>query len=147
MGEVLLISPEETYSLRLEMLWPHFDKKEDCGLSIDKDDGTFHVGAFDKGRIVSIATFLKEKNDVFGDEHQYRLRAMASLPLARGKGFGKRVIDLGKKEMVMKGATLLWCDARKSALDFYNKIGFTMIGDFYNVPKIGLHKLMYYRIK
>jgi hypothetical protein len=41
----------------------------------------------------------------------------------------------------------LWCDARKVALGFYEKIGFQRIDEWYDIPPIGLHQFMYYPIK
>ncbi len=147
MEEVKLISPIETYPLRLEVLWPHFDRLDQCGIDVDEKEGTFHVGAFKDGLVVSIGTFLVQSNTNFSDEFQYRLRAMASSPKVRGQNFGKKVIDFALEELRNRNVNLLWCDAREIALGFYKKMGFTVIGDFYDVPKIGPHKLMYYRLK
>lgn len=147
MEEIKVISAQETYPLRLSVLWPHFDQLDQCGLEVDKIDGTFHVGAFKGGELVSIGTFLVQKNEQFNDGVQYRLRAMATSEKVRGQGFGQRLIQFAKEELNNKQVDLLWCDARKVALKFYDKIGFTTIGDFYDVPQIGPHKLMYCRIK
>ena len=32
---------------------------------------------------------------------------------------------------------LLWCDARLESTGFYEKLGFKMKGEIYNVPEIG----------
>jgi len=146
MNETKLISSQNTYPLRLSVLWPHFDKVDQCGIDIDEAEGTFHVGAFKDGEVVSIGTFLVEKNEKFNNEKQYRLRAMATSPKLRGEGFGQQVIDVGIKELKKRNTKILWCDARKIALRFYEKMGFTIIGDYYDVPKIGPHKLMFYNI-
>ena len=42
---------------------------------------------------------------------------------------------------------LLWCDARLEATGFYERLGFKMKGEIYNVPNIGPHKLMYIELK
>ena len=146
MEEVKIISSKETYPLRLEVLWSHFDKLDQCGIDIDEVEGTFHVGAFKNGEVVSIGTFLIQKNDKFDYEQQYRLRAMATSSKVRGEGFGQKVIDFAVNELKNRNEKILWCDARKIALGFYEKMGFTIIGDYYEVPKIGPHKLMYYNI-
>lgn len=146
MEETKIISSEETYPLRLEVLWPHFDKLDQCGIDIDEVEGTFHIGALKDGEIVSIGTFLVQKNEKFDAKIQYRLRAMASSPKVKGQNFGKKVIGFAKEELKSRNIELLWCDARKVALGFYEKMGFTIVGDYYDVPKIGPHKLMYYNI-
>ncbi len=146
MEEVKIISSQETYPLRLEVLWPHFDRIDQCGIDVDEVEGTFHVGAFKDGEVVSVGTFLIQKNEKFDTKKQYRLRAMASSPKVRGQNFGKKVIDFAKEELKNRNIEILWCDARKVALRFYEKMGFKIIGDYYDVPKIGPHKLMYYLI-
>jgi len=47
------------------------------------------------------------------------------------------------EELKDRKVDLLWCDARKVALGFYEKMGFKILGDFYEIPIIGPHKLMY----
>jgi predicted GNAT family N-acyltransferase len=146
MNETKIIKPQETYPLRLGVLWPHFERLDQCGIDVDEVEGTFHVGAFKDGEVVSIATFLVQKSINFEEEKQYRLRAMATSPKVRGESFGKEVIDFAIKELKKRKIKILWCDARKVALGFYEKMGFTVIGDYYDVPKIGAHKLMFYNI-
>lgn len=146
MLEVGIISAEETYPLRLKVLWPHKNSLNECGIDVDDLSGTFHVGAFKNGELVSIGTFLIQKNEKFKEKIQYRLRAMATSPVVRGENFGKKIIDFALEELQNRKVELLWCDAREFALGFYEKMGFTVVGDFYDVPKIGPHKLMYKKI-
>lgn len=146
MQEVGLITAPETYKLRLEVLWPHLNSVDECGIEVDGCDGTFHVGAKKDGEVVAIGTFLIEHNKKFNNKNQYRLRAMASSPEVRGENFGKKVIDFAINKLKSEDVEILWCDARKVALGFYEKMGFEVIGDFYEVRNVGPHKLMYYRI-
>jgi len=144
--ETQLISSKETYPLRLEVLWPHLSQLNECGIDVDELDGTFHVGVLQDGEVMAIGTFLVEKHNQFTEEKQYRLRAMASSPKVRGQRFGKLVIDFAIEKLKNEEVDLLWCDARKVALGFYEKMGFNVIGDYYEVRNIGPHKLMYYRL-
>lgn len=145
-ARVSIISSSETYSLRLEVLWQHKNSLEECKLDIDDMLTTFHVGVFKNNEIVAIGTFLQQQNEKFDAKNQYRLRAMATSPKVRGENFGKQVIDFALEELKNRKVDLLWCDARKVALGFYEKMGFNILGDFYEVPIIGKHKLMYKRI-
>ena len=99
MDEVKIISAEETYPLRLSVLWPHFDQLDQCGIPIDDEEETFQVGAFKEEELVSIGTFLVQKNEKWDTEKQYRLRAMASSPKVRGQNFGKKLIDFALQEL------------------------------------------------
>ena len=141
-----IIASKETYPLRLKVLWPHKNSLNECGIDVDDLAGTFHVGAFKNDELVSIGTFLVQNNEKFKEKTQYRLRAMATSPKVRGENFGKKVIDFALDELKNRKVELLWCDAREVALGFYEKMGFTIVGDFYNVPLIGPHKLMYKKI-
>jgi predicted GNAT family N-acyltransferase len=135
-----------TYELRHKVLWQHktFDQ---CSLDIDELETTFHVGVEYEGKIVAVGTFLKQRNQNFPQANQYRLRAMASSPDVRGKGFGKLVIDFAKNKLKEMSIDLLWCDARLIAVDFYKKQGFKIKGEQYDIPIIGPHYLMYLELK
>lgn len=141
------IQSKQTYPLRLEVLWQHKNNLEECGLDIDEIETTFHVGAFKNGELVSVGTFLVQQNEKFEEKYQYRLRAMATSPKVRGENFGKEVIDFALKELKIREVELLWCDAREVAIGFYEKMGFNILGDFYEVPMIGKHKLMYKKLE
>lgn len=145
-SSVKIITTKETYPLRLEVLWQHKNSLEECKLDIDDLPTTFHVGVFKDREIVAIGTFLQQQNEKFDARNQYRLRAMATSPKVRGENFGKQVIDFALEELKNRKVELLWCDARKVALGFYEKMGFKIKGDFYEIPIIGKHKLMYKRI-
>jgi predicted GNAT family N-acyltransferase len=141
-----LISSKQTYPLRLAVLWQHKNSLNECGLEIDDLESTFHVGAYKNEELVSIGTFLLQNNEKFKELKQYRLRAMATSPKVRGENFGKKIIEFAINELQNRKVELLWCDAREVALGFYEKMGFITVGDFYNVPQIGPHKLMYKKI-
>lgn len=133
----------ETYPLRLNVLWPHLSKPEECTLPIDNHVNCFHTGVEENGKVVSIATFYEEKHPKLDGNIQYRLRAMASDQSVAGKGYGRFSIAFAEDELRKRKAEILWCDARKSALGFYEKIGFKITGDYYQVRNIGPHKLAY----
>jgi predicted GNAT family N-acyltransferase len=146
MVNVKTISPKDTYELRYKVLWPH-KKYNECSLDIDDLDTTFHVGVELNDRMVSVGTFLEQTHKEFPHKKQYRLRAMATDPLTRGKGYGKFVIDFATTILQEKGVDLLWCDARLVAVPFYHKLGFKTKGEQYEITSIGPHYLMYLKLK
>jgi GNAT superfamily N-acetyltransferase len=129
------------------VLWPHKANTEECTIDIDERPDAMHFGAFDRERLVAVASVFKMSTDKIDFENQYRLRAMASHPDYRGKNAGKAVVLAAIEECTLKNAGVLWCDARKVALGFYEKIGFQRIDEWYDIPPIGLHQFMYYPIK
>ena len=46
-------------------------------------------------------------------------------------------------EEIKKKGTLLWCNARIIAIEFYKKIGFQIKGEEFDIADIGKHYFMY----
>lgn len=141
--EIKLVDADVIRALRLKVLWPHKETIENCSLPIDKDVTTFHVGAILNNQVVGTSTFLVDINKKFEEKNQYRLRAMATDPIVKGTGTGAKIIKKAIEELKNKNVKLLWCDARLKATGFYEKLNFKVLGDIYEVPLIGPHKLMY----
>ena len=129
------------------VLWPHIELEEDCNIEIDQRADAIHLGAFYDGQIISVCSLFEMKKERLNFATQYRLRAMATNPNFRGKSVGKQLVEKAIEIIKEKGYEVLWCDARKVALGFYEKCGFSVKGDFYQVKNIGLHKLMYFPLK
>ena len=91
-----------------------------------------------------MATFLKNKNDVFSESNQYQLRGMAILPQFQGSKLGKKL--LFKAEDILGGNVLLWFNARESAQGFYSKYGYEVSGTAFEIEGIGRHFLMFKKI-
>ena len=53
---------------------------------------------------------------------------MVTLPEVQRRGYGRAVLIEGIKYVARQGGTLLWCNARTDAVDFYRKLRFEAIG-------------------
>ncbi len=74
----------------------------------------------------------------------WRLRGMAVLPPFQGKGIGKRLLEKALADVSNSSPdTLVWCNARESALGFYRQAGFSIHGARFEIPAIGPHFLMW----
>ncbi len=138
------ITSTDCKNLRHMVLWPHIQYEKDCIIDIDGQEDAIHLGAVLDGQIISICSLFKTTNaqlDLPGVH--YRLRAMATHPDFRGKNVGRAVVLEAINILKTNNTTVLWCDAREVALEFYSKLGFNNKGDFYNIKNIGPHKLMY----
>ena len=140
--QVKQIQAIDCYPIRQQVLWQHKAIAE-CGIDIDSQEGAFHLGAFLNEELVCIASFFKQKNPQFNHAKQYRLRAMATLPIAQKKGTAKSLVEFAVQKLQSEHQDLLWCDARIVATGFYNKLGFSTKGTAYEIPIIGTHYLMY----
>lgn len=143
---ILRISAADTYDIRHKMLRKG-RPKETAHFPQDDDDLTFHLGAFDGAKLVSVASFYFEKHpDLIHDQYQYRLRGMATLPEYQGQGHSSALLKMAFPIIKMNQGTLLWCNARINAVGFYQKVGFEKIGDVFDIPQIGEHVLMFHNI-
>jgi GNAT superfamily N-acetyltransferase len=143
MMEVRVIHPLETRQLRHLVLWPHIARTEDCVIDIDARADAFHLGTYDGDRLVSVGSFFSMPSDKVLFERYYRLRAMATHPDYRGRHAGAMLVNYGANMLRERGVEVLWCDARLTAVPFYQKIGFDYLPEVYDIPKIGPHHFMW----
>jgi predicted GNAT family N-acyltransferase len=142
---VRTLHPDETKPLRHKVLWPHIENTEDCVIDIDHRDDAIHLGAIEDGKIIGICSLFEMTSPKISDAKQYRLRAMATDPEVRGSGAGAAIVKEALDIVRTKGYDVLWCDARKVALGFYERMGFDRIDEWYEVRNIGPHQFMYFR--
>ncbi|CAM1348469.1 GNAT family N-acetyltransferase [Tenacibaculum ascidiaceicola] len=135
------ISAQETYKIRLAVLRNNIDLP--YKFKEDEFENTFHLGAFYNNKLVGIASFMRNRIDVVKGE-QYQLRGMATLPEVRGMGAGRLLIEEAKRALKAKDINVLWCNARKEAVEFYESLNFVTIGEEFEVQKVGPHFKMYY---
>ncbi|MCT4698166.1 GNAT family N-acetyltransferase [Tenacibaculum haliotis] len=143
MIKIKKIKAEETYAMRLAILRNEIELP--YKFKEDFFEETFHLGAYYEEELVGIATFMKNKMEGF-EEAQYQLRGMATLEKVRGKGFGKEIIEEAKNILSKKEVFILWCNARKEAVSFYEKLSFNKMGAAFDVVKVGVHFKMYTKI-
>ncbi len=137
------ISAEETYAIRLEILRNGSDLP--VAFLGDFDADTFHLGIFENDDLKGISSFMKTTNKLF-EEPQYQLRGMATLPNVRGKGFAKQMLQYAINLLREKQISILWCNARAIALDFYSRFGFAQKGEPFEIQQIGVHYKLYKKI-
>lgn len=143
--KVLRITPSDTLLLRSQMLRPGKPLSE-CQFQGDNDEQSFHLGAFVENKLVSVASFYFDKHPDIDEPYQYRLRGMATLPEFQHQGFSKELLRMAFPIIKQNQCKLLWCNARVSAMGFYQKVGFKKVGEEFNIPDIGPHLLMAYHI-
>ena len=109
----------------------------------DDDDhpDALHIAAFVNEEVVGIGTILPQGHEDNGTGG-WRIRGMATLPSARGKGVGGAVLEHCMSYAQDKGARYIWCNARIAALSLYKRRGFETVGDVFEPPEIGPHYRM-----
>ena len=109
----------------------------------DEAEGTAHLGAFAAGRCVGVVTLLREPQGT-GAPREMRLRGMAVEPEMQGRGVGAALLRRAH-EMAAGAGLEIWCNARMSAVGFYEKQGWTREGEPFDIPAIGPHTVMRWR--
>lgn len=116
-------------------------------LDKDNDPETVHFALFSEVNIISIATVYPENMDVDYSKKGYRLRGMATDTEKQGFGYGTKLLDECVRYLKNElNADCLWCNARESAFGFYEKFGFNIVGEMFEIKNIGPHKKGIYHI-
>ena len=113
------IRPELTWRLRKEVLYPD---EPLYAMEMEEDNQGLHFGAFTNEQLVGIISLFQNRND-------FQFRKFAISPALQNQGIGglmlQHVIDLARRQ----GGKRLWCNARLSAVQFYQKAGFRTTGN------------------
>lgn len=87
---------------------------------------------------------MKDAHAFFPEaKNPYRLRGMATDNAYRGMGLGSQILQHGEMLLKVMNCDLLWFNAREIAFPFYEKNGFKITGDMFDIPGAGPHKVMY----
>jgi GNAT superfamily N-acetyltransferase len=96
----------------------------------DLELSTVHVGAFEAGQCVGTVTIFPQPYE--GDpvvEDAWKLRGMAVASECRSQGIGEQLLDAAIAIVRAADASLLWADGRSTALGFYVREGWTVVGE------------------
>lgn len=140
------IGARETLALRALVLRPGW-APADCLFDRDTAPGTFHLGARrdGDGEIIAIMTVMGD--DVPGLPGRgagpgWRIRGMASHPDARGSGAAAALVRAGVGRVWRARRDPVWCNARRVAYGFYERLGFARLGAEFEIEGIGPHTVM-----
>ncbi|GAB2561208.1 GNAT family N-acetyltransferase [Spirosoma areae] len=125
------ITPEQTYSLRHTVLWP--DKPVDY-VKIENDAEGYHFGAFQGEDLVAVISLFvsgKEANPRRANPRRACFRKFAARPDCQRQGIGTLLLNHVIAEAKRLEATILWCDARLDAADFYRRFGMEAVSDVF----------------
>jgi predicted GNAT family N-acyltransferase len=107
----------------------------------DDDPATFHLAARTaEGQIVGVVRFHPNPCPWRpAAKAAWQLRGMATDPAVRGTGVGRTLVNDGLARVAALGGDLVWCDARAAASGFYERMGFTVVTEPYEIAPIGPH--------
>lgn len=157
------VPAESTRALRKLVLRPDASPAE-LAYPGDDAESSFHLALYgSKKDPIGIASVYREEPPEaylvecesrfhFDDDSKidapkyFRLRGMAVAEKYQGNGLGKQILDEAIKTLAIREAMesasanfVLWCNARTTALRFYEAFQFSVIGEEFEIKKIGPH--------
>jgi GNAT superfamily N-acetyltransferase len=127
-AEVVAITVEQTHDLRRRVLRAG-TPSDDVHFVEDERPETFHLGVRLNDAIVVTSTWTPEDTALAPGRPAWRLRGMATEPALHGSGLGSLVIGHALEQARAAGLEVVWANARDSALTFYQRLGFEVVGD------------------
>ncbi|HWC87526.1 MAG TPA: aldo/keto reductase [Solirubrobacteraceae bacterium] len=132
---------ERTRALRQAVLRPHQSIEDMIG---HEAPGAFAVGAFDAdGELVAVGFVAPDP--AHPASHAWRVRGMATTPHARDRGAGTAVLDALLRHARAGGARRVWASVRLPARSLYERAGFGLRSQEFELSDIGPHVVMEYR--
>lgn len=121
------ISAEEAQPLRAAILRPGVPFEASV-YPLDYEQQSLHMGAFEGSELVTVASIFHEPPPGETNPQAWRLRGMVTLPEVQRRGYGRAVLLQCIAYVARQHGTLLWCNARSDAVDFYRKLQFETVG-------------------
>ena len=123
------VNVEAIHRLRFEVL-RRDTPSDNVEFPHDRDPETVHLAVRDEsGAVIAASTWTPKPFPGRPDDAAVQLRGMAVDADHRGRGLGAAMIAAGLDDARRRGATLVWANARDSALEFYVANGFAVVGE------------------
>lgn len=127
---------EKMVELRTEVLRKplglHFSQEY-----LENEKDTILIGGFEDEKIIACCLLRKLSEDVI------QLQQMAVAPELQKHHIGSELIAFAEEQALQAGFSKLFMHARKTAIGFYQKLGYEIIGDEFeevNIPHFMMKK-------
>ena len=110
----------------------------------DDTEGSVHLGIRESGVLVACSTWLPRPWLLDEVHPATQLRGMAVTKHLQSKGLGRILLQAGIARAKLLDSKYVWARARDKALYFYERNGFTTIGDQFidDASGLGHHLVM-----
>ena len=129
--EIQPITWHATLPIRHQVLWPN-KPMEFC--HVENDESAWHFGVFLEQKLVSVAS-------LYPDDTQIRLRKFATLAEYQGQGIGSQLLRHTLEVAKQQQMESYWCDARESAIGFYQRFGLSTEGERFFKSDVAYFKM------
>ena len=106
---------------------------------LNEEKGNFHIACYDDDRLEGCCMLVPIDNETI------QLRQMAVISGLQGKGVGRVIMQFAENISRDRGYKKLIMHARKSAMGFYEKLGYKKVGDEFTevtLPHYVMEKLL-----
>jgi len=136
------ISSQETFAVRQPVLRPG-KAIETCIFEGDDLLATVHFGIYDNKALAGVISVFKANHNFFTEESQHQIRGMAVLHNFQKMGLGEKLVRHAEEYIIKQHGTRIWFNAREIAVGFYERMGYTIIGEPFDIGDIGRHYVMH----
>lgn len=136
----------ETFSVRHPVL-RQGKPIESCRFDGDELPTTHHFGLFIENNLVGVISVFEKQHSLFADPRQFQIRGMAVLEHYQKKGLGESLMKHAEDFIKTQNGTLIWFNARIIAVGFYQKLGYQIIGDAFEIADVGTHYVLFKRLQ
>ena len=135
---------EEIIDLRWKILRQGLPR-EMANFEGDDEPTTHHFAAILGDEVIACATFLRRE---FERQKAWQLRGMAVKPETQMTRVGSRLLEFAERFVLSQNhSNLLWCNARVPASQFYQRKGWTIVSEPFDIPQAGPHVRMMKKVE
>ena len=142
MHSIQKITATETYPVRHIVLRAG-KPIESCQFDGDELVSTHHFGYYLNNQIIGVISIFEINNKQFLVQKSFQIRGMAVLPSFQKQGIGEALVKESEKFCTTQKANLIWFNARTTAVGFYQKMGYEIVGSEFEINEMGPHFLMF----
>ncbi len=146
MPDIRKISAQQTFIVRHPVLRKG-KPIDSCHFDGDELPTTQHFGLYENETVEGVISLFEKNNPLFDERHQVQIRGMAVLENNQGKGFGRLLVSHCEELLKSQNMALIWFNARENAVGFYQKMGYEIIGNAFDIPDVGIHYVMWKRLR
>ena len=145
---IAIASTQDILPIRMKVLRDG-TPSQDPRYAEDDWDVTTHLALYKHEEIVGTSSWLRKTFPLphaHSNNFDTQLRGMAVDQSLQSTGLGAELLLYGIQLAQRNGAGIVWARARDSALKFYEKNGFTTVGDAFLDEATGMsHHLVYFQ--
>tara|TARA_Y100001970_G_scaffold215185_1_gene263176 strand:+ start:2382 stop:2819 length:438 start_codon:yes stop_codon:yes gene_type:complete len=120
--------------LRYDVLRERLPRGSEHYPGIDEDPRTKFLCAYEDGVLVGCSTLQVDSRNGC----DYRIRGMAVAPEFRNQGIGSGIVR-ELQNFARENGSGIWCNARIKAVTMYERCGFRVVSEVFDIEGIGLH--------